>query len=65
MNWNSHPTGASHELRDDGVITLCDRRITATPHGRYLLRNIAMCFARYIARPHAADDYTPRFSNAV
>ncbi|RZA15485.1 MAG: oxygen-independent coproporphyrinogen III oxidase, partial [Lysobacteraceae bacterium] len=37
--------------------------IEATAQGRLLLRNIAMCFDRYLAQP--APDARPRFSRAI
>ncbi len=42
-------------LADDGLVRLTPGRITATATGRLLLRNIAMCFDRYLeARAPAA-----------
>ena len=38
-------------LIDDGLVRLEDGRILATSQGRLLLRNIAMCFDRYLDRP--------------
>jgi oxygen-independent coproporphyrinogen-3 oxidase len=36
---------------DDGLVRLEGGRILATSRGRLLLRNIAMCFDRYLDRP--------------
>ncbi|HEY2275285.1 MAG TPA: oxygen-independent coproporphyrinogen III oxidase [Steroidobacteraceae bacterium] len=36
-------------LADDGLVRVSDGRIAATPAGQLLLRNIAMCFDRYLA----------------
>ena len=38
-------------LIDDGLVRLQGGRILATSQGRLLLRNIAMCFDRYLDRP--------------
>ena len=38
-------------LIDDGLVRIDGGRILATSHGRLLLRNIAMCFDRYLDRP--------------
>jgi oxygen-independent coproporphyrinogen III oxidase len=44
-------------LADDGLVRMAGGRIAATPAGRLLLRNIAMCFDRYLAmsQPGAAS----------
>jgi oxygen-independent coproporphyrinogen-3 oxidase len=52
-----------HPLWEDGLVRIEDGRIVATARGRLLLRNIAMCFDRYLGQP--AGDATPRFSRAV
>ncbi|NZA28541.1 oxygen-independent coproporphyrinogen III oxidase [Luteimonas sp. SJ-92] len=50
----------------DGLVRLTAGRIHATSQGRLLLRNIAMCFDRYLHQPAAlATDATPRFSRAI
>lgn len=41
-------------LAADGLATVDDDAIRVTPSGRLLLRNIAMCFDAYLARPGAA-----------
>ena len=48
------------ELEADGLVAVDPLRITVTPRGRYLLRNIAMCFDAHLAR---APDV--RYSRAV
>lgn len=50
-------------LADDGLVQVDSARIAVTPRGRLLLRNVAMCFDRYLAP--AADPATPRFSRAI
>ena len=51
-------------LADDGLVRRTPGRILATTRGRLLLRNIAMCFDRYLDQP-AATDVAPRFSRAI
>ncbi len=41
-------------LADEGLVRLTHGEIVATPAGRLLLRNIAMCFDRYLAARPAA-----------
>ena len=48
---------------EHGLVRIEPDRITATTQGRLLLRNIAMCFDRYLDRP--ADGAAPRFSRAI
>jgi oxygen-independent coproporphyrinogen-3 oxidase len=50
-------------LAEDGLVRIEPRRIVVTPRGRLLLRNVAMCFDRYLDRP--ADVAAPRFSRAI
>ncbi|MGV8943361.1 oxygen-independent coproporphyrinogen III oxidase [Thermomonas sp.] len=50
-------------LVDDGLARIETDRIAVTSHGRLLLRNIAMCFDRYLDQPVA--DSHPRFSRAI
>jgi len=45
-------------LVEDGLVTLRPDRIAATSRGRLLLRNIAMCFDRYLPAPGAASPYS-------
>jgi len=52
-----------HPLMEDGLVKVEADRITATSRGRLLLRNIAMCFDRYLIQPDAPA--TPRFSRAI
>ena len=52
-----------HPLVEDGLVRVEADRITATSRGRLLLRNIAMCFDRYLNQPDAPA--TPRFSRAI
>ena len=50
-------------LAEDGLVRVERHRIVATSRGRLLLRNIAMCFDRYLDSPTAVA--TPRFSRAI
>ena len=50
-------------LAEDGLVRVESTRIVATSRGRLLLRNIAMCFDRYLDQPAAVA--TPRFSRAI
>ena len=50
-------------LLRDGLVGIGPERITVTSRGRLLLRNIAMCFDRYL--DHAAPVATPRFSRTI
>ena len=50
-------------LVDDGLARIEADRITVTSRGRLLLRNIAMCFDRYLDQP--ASVTAPRFSRAI
>lgn len=50
-------------LAEDGLVRMLPDRIEATSQGRLLLRNIAMCFDRYLAPPD--PDARPRFSRAI
>ncbi|MDO5505823.1 MAG: oxygen-independent coproporphyrinogen III oxidase [Pseudoxanthomonas suwonensis] len=49
-------------LQQDGLVRVEDQRIVATPRGRLLLRNIAMCFDRYL---EPQEEITPRYSRAI
>jgi oxygen-independent coproporphyrinogen-3 oxidase len=50
-------------LVEDGLVTMSPDAIRATPRGQLLLRNIAMCFDRYLDQP--VTDARPRFSRAI
>jgi len=52
-----------HPLAEDGLVRIEFDRIVVTPRGRLLLRNIAMCFDRYLEQPSALA--SPRFSRAI
>jgi len=52
-----------HPLIEDGLVCAGRDRISVTARGRLLLRNIAMCFDRYLDQP--ATVATPRFSRAI
>jgi oxygen-independent coproporphyrinogen-3 oxidase len=53
---------ASHER--DGLATVSPTRIGVTPVGELIVRNIAMCFDRYMREKHASDA-KPVFSRTV
>jgi oxygen-independent coproporphyrinogen-3 oxidase len=53
-----------HPLAEDGLVRVEADRILVTSRGRLLLRNIAMCFDRYLDQP-AATLTAPRFSRAI
>src|SRR5690554_313301 len=50
-------------LVEDGLVRVEADRILATSRGRLLLRNIAMCFDRYLNQPDSQS--TPRYSRAI
>jgi oxygen-independent coproporphyrinogen-3 oxidase len=50
-------------LVDDGLVRREPGRIVASAQGRLFLRNIAMCFDRYLDQP--AKIVAPRFSRAI
>ncbi len=50
-------------LAGDGLVRLEPDRIRVTSRGRLLLRNIAMCFDRYLDQP--SNVASPRFSRAI
>jgi len=55
-------------LQDDGLVRIGADRIEVAPRGRLLLRNIAMCFDRYLTPPQDASagaDAATRFSRAI
>jgi oxygen-independent coproporphyrinogen-3 oxidase len=52
-------------LEDDGLVRLEPGRIRVTARGRLLLRNIAMCFDRYLIPPSSDAGTRPRFSRAI
>ncbi len=59
----AHELEQLHPLHEDGLVRIAPELITATSQGRLLLRNIAMCFDRYLAPPDS--DARPRFSRAI
>ena len=50
-------------LVEDGLVRVERQRIAVTARGRLLLRNIAMCFDRYLEPPTSAG--MPRFSRTI
>lgn len=50
-------------LEEDGLVRIERDRIKVTTQGRLLLRNIAMCFDRYLDKPNEVAK--PRFSRAI
>ena len=49
-------------LADDGLVTIAPDRISVTPSGRLFLRNIGMCFDRYLKE---AASERPRYSRTA
>jgi oxygen-independent coproporphyrinogen-3 oxidase len=49
-------------LADDGLVALSDGKISVTPSGRLFLRNIGMCFDRYLKQ---ASGEKPRYSRTA
>jgi oxygen-independent coproporphyrinogen-3 oxidase len=49
-------------LADDGLVTLASDRIDVTPRGRLFLRNIGMCFDRYLKETPSTQ---PRYSKTA
>jgi oxygen-independent coproporphyrinogen-3 oxidase len=49
-------------LADDGLVTIGEGRIDVTPSGRLFLRNIGMCFDRYLKE---AASEKPRYSRTA
>ena len=58
-----------HPLWEDGLVRFHADRIEVTSRGRLLLRNIAMCFDRYLNEcpqdPPSAPQSPPHFSRAI
>jgi oxygen-independent coproporphyrinogen-3 oxidase len=52
-------------LQADGLVRLEPGRIVVGSRGRLLLRNIAMCFDRYLDQPAQPERTAPRFSRAI
>jgi oxygen-independent coproporphyrinogen-3 oxidase len=51
-----------HDLAADGLVTVSDDAIEVTPSGRLLVRNVCMCFDRYL---RAGSTQQPVFSRTV
>jgi oxygen-independent coproporphyrinogen III oxidase len=49
----------------DGLVRRRPGQIVATTRGRLLLRNIAMCFDRYLDQPSDTSRIAPRYSRAI
>ncbi len=52
-----------HPLADDGLVDIAAGRIAVTERGRLFLRNIGMCFDRYLKEAAASD--RPRYSRTA
>jgi oxygen-independent coproporphyrinogen-3 oxidase len=50
--------------REEGLVLVDDRSIRATPVGELFVRNLAMCFDRYMREKHAGEK-APVFSRTV
>ena len=57
--------GKLRPLAADGLVRVEPERIAVTSRGRLLLRNIAMCFDRYLDQPSPVVAAAPRFSRAI
>ena len=51
-----------HPLADDGLVNIAPDRISVTPAGRLFLRNIGMCFDRYLKEAACEQ---PRYSRTA
>ncbi|HEY9100357.1 MAG TPA: oxygen-independent coproporphyrinogen III oxidase [Thiobacillus sp.] len=49
-------------LADDGLVTIDAAKVSVTPTGRLFLRNIGMCFDRYLKQAASGQ---PRYSNTA
>ena len=49
---------------EEGLVEISDERIRATPVGELFVRNLAMCFDRYMREKHAGE-HKPVFSRTV
>jgi oxygen-independent coproporphyrinogen-3 oxidase len=58
----SEALGALSGLQADGLVDIAADRIRVLPRGRFLLRNIAMCFDAYLTPQHMPE---VRYSKAV
>ncbi|HBS04610.1 MAG TPA: coproporphyrinogen III oxidase, partial [Leptospiraceae bacterium] len=45
-------------MQEDGLLKIRDTGIEVMPVGRFLIRNIAMCFDAYLKRPDAKKGYS-------
>jgi oxygen-independent coproporphyrinogen-3 oxidase len=50
-------------LAADGLVEIEAGRVTATPLGRFFIRNVAMCFDAHL--PRTQERPTPTFSRTV
>jgi oxygen-independent coproporphyrinogen-3 oxidase len=50
--------------REEGLVLVEDRSIRATPTGELFVRNLAMCFDRYMREKHTGEK-APVFSRTV
>jgi oxygen-independent coproporphyrinogen III oxidase len=53
------------QLEADGLVWICASRLVASQQGRYLLRVIASCFDRYLARRSGEGQAPVHFSKVV
>jgi coproporphyrinogen III oxidase-like Fe-S oxidoreductase len=51
------------ELQEDGLVTFDGQVLRVTPLGQLLVRNVAMLFDAYLAKP--GKDKSPTFSRTV
>jgi oxygen-independent coproporphyrinogen-3 oxidase len=53
------------ELERDGLLTLTPRRLTVSPKGRLLIRNVCMVFDDYLGKPAAVPLQRMQYSRTV
>jgi oxygen-independent coproporphyrinogen-3 oxidase len=45
-------------LEDDGLVSLCESKVTVTPAGRLLVRRVCMVFDRYLRERRERATYS-------
>lgn len=67
IDFDQYFAGALERLepfRDEGLVSVDTEKVQATPVGELFVRNLAMCFDRYMWEKHAGSD-KPTFSRTV
>ena len=52
-------------MEQDGLLRMTDDKITVTPKGRLLIRNVCMVFDRYLGMPHEIKLERMRYSKTI